>query len=406
MSSPAGRVARGRWARASRRRSPGPTPTATATPSRPANADRREMLAFCEVVRGPPGHHPRVHHQRLPRHLLRRGDRPDGGHDHHRPAPAQLEPAHRRLADPGEDRPPARGLGPGRRGGRADRRPDHADPGADEHELPHPLRPVPHPRLGRRDGPARPRSGSRSCATRRSGPQLDELAHSKDAGVFRRLSHWANYIIGDTFAEANEGLSWRDVGSIAEEQGKEPFDALLDIVIADDLRTVLWPKASDGDDASWAGPGRRLGRPGGHGRRLRRRGPPRPDVRLQLPDVVPRRLPAQAQAGPAGAGRPDDDPGTRPSSSAWRDRGRVAEGLQADLFVFDPETVGSEPATLVDDLPGRQPPPHRRRHRRGPGAGQRGRDHRRRQAHRQPARAPCCGRAGTPSPSTRPVAPA
>ena len=62
---------------------------------------------------------------------------------------------------------------------------------------------------------------------------------------------WANYIIGDTYAPENEGLSWRDVGSIAEEQGKPPFDALLDLVIADDLRTVLWPKASDGDDASW-----------------------------------------------------------------------------------------------------------------------------------------------------------
>jgi N-acyl-D-aspartate/D-glutamate deacylase len=38
-----------------------------------------------------------------------------------------------------------------------------------------------------------------------------------------------------------------------------------------------------------------------------------------------------------------------------KDRGHVAEGLAADLFVFDPETVGSEPATLVDDLPGGSP---------------------------------------------------
>ena len=67
---------------------------------------------------GPPGHHPRVHHQRLPRHLLRRGDRPDGGHDHHRPPAAQLEPADRRLAHAGQDRAPARGVvaGPPRPG--------------------------------------------------------------------------------------------------------------------------------------------------------------------------------------------------------------------------------------------------------------------------------------------------
>ena len=38
-----------------------------------------------------------------------------------------------------------------------------------------------------------------------------------------------------------------------------------------------------------------------------------------------------------------------------QDRGRVAEGLRADLFVFDPETVASEPATLVEDLPGGSP---------------------------------------------------
>ena len=30
----------------------------------------------------------------------------------------------------------------------------------------------------------------------------------------------------------------------------------------------------------------------------------------------------------------------------------VAEGARADLVVFDPDTVGSEPARLVTDLPG------------------------------------------------------
>jgi N-acyl-D-aspartate/D-glutamate deacylase len=35
-----------------------------------------------------------------------------------------------------------------------------------------------------------------------------------------------------------------------------------------------------------------------------------------------------------------------------RDRGRLAEGWIADVVVFDPETIGSAAASLVEDLPG------------------------------------------------------
>jgi N-acyl-D-aspartate/D-glutamate deacylase len=34
-----------------------------------------------------------------------------------------------------------------------------------------------------------------------------------------------------------------------------------------------------------------------------------------------------------------------------RDRGRIAQGFFADLTVFDPSTVGSQPARLTNDLP-------------------------------------------------------
>ena len=80
---------------------------------------------------------------------------------------------------------------------------------------------------------------------------LDERAHSDDAGVLRRLADWGNYVLGDTYSAANEGLSGRVVADIVAERGTAPFDTLLDIVIADDLRTVLWPRPSDGDAASW-----------------------------------------------------------------------------------------------------------------------------------------------------------
>ncbi|HXY28325.1 MAG TPA: amidohydrolase family protein, partial [Acidimicrobiales bacterium] len=82
--------------------------------------------------------------------------------------------------------------------------------------------------------------------------RLDELAHSKDAGVFRGLSHWGTYVIGDTYAPENQGCAFRSVADIAAERGSTPFDTLLDIVLADELRTVLWPNTDTGDDATWA----------------------------------------------------------------------------------------------------------------------------------------------------------
>ena len=184
--------------------------------------------------------------------------------------------------------------------------------------------------------------------------QLDELAHSESAGVFRRLSHWANYIIGDTFAPENAGLSWRDVGSIAEEQGKAPFDTLLDLVIADELRTVLWPKASDGDDASWQArvevwndPGAMVGGSdaGAHLDRMCGSNYPTSFLGdcLRKRKLVPMERAIQLMTeAPA-------------ELFGLHDRGRLAEGMRADVFIFDPETVGSEPATLVNDLPGGSP---------------------------------------------------
>ena len=38
-----------------------------------------------------------------------------------------------------------------------------------------------------------------------------------------------------------------------------------------------------------------------------------------------------------------------------RGRGTLVEGACADIVVFDPDTIGSEPATLVRDLPGGAP---------------------------------------------------
>ena len=184
--------------------------------------------------------------------------------------------------------------------------------------------------------------------------RLNDLAHAKEAGVFRRLAGWGNYVIGDTFSEANEGLEWRDVSDIAAERGVDPFDALLDVVIADDLRTVLWPKPTDRDDATWAlraeawqDPRAMVGGSdaGAHLDRMCGSNYPTSFLGdcLRNRKLVPVERAVEMM--------------TRQPAELFglRDRGLVAEGMRADLFVFDPETVGSEPARLVHDLPGGAP---------------------------------------------------
>jgi len=157
-----------------------------------------------------------------------------------------------------------------------------------------------------------------------------ERAGSEEAGVFRRLADFENYIIGDTYSEANEGLQGRRVGDLAAERGQDAFATLVDIVVADDLRTVLWPIPPDGDAESWE---------------LRRQ--TWADDRSIL--------------GGSDAGAHLDRMCGAPFPTRFlgdclrRDRGRLAEGYQADVVVVDPETVGSELATLVNDLPGNSP---------------------------------------------------
>jgi N-acyl-D-aspartate/D-glutamate deacylase len=184
--------------------------------------------------------------------------------------------------------------------------------------------------------------------------RLDRLARSEGAGVFRRLSHWSEYVVGDTFAPANAGYRQRDVGSIAAEQGKEPFDALVDLVLADELRTVLWPKAPDGDEASWqarvevwADPGAMIGGSDAGAHLDRMCGSNYPTAFL-ADCLRQRRLVSVERAVHLMTAAPA-------ALFGLHDRGRVVEGAAADLFVFDPGTVGSEPATLVHDLPGGSP---------------------------------------------------
>ncbi|MFF3340702.1 amidohydrolase family protein [Streptomyces flavidovirens] len=179
-------------------------------------------------------------------------------------------------------------------------------------------------------------------------------ADSKEAGVFRRLANFERYVIGDTYSDANEGLSGRVVRDIAAERGQDPFHCLVEICAADQLRTVLWPMPADNDPASWE---------------LRQRTWQHEDVLLGGSDAgahLDRMCGAPYTTrfiGDCLRGRKlipleqavkmlTDDPA---QLFGLRERGRIAEGFHADLVLFDPERIAAGPATLVHDLPGDSP---------------------------------------------------
>ncbi len=183
---------------------------------------------------------------------------------------------------------------------------------------------------------------------------LDERARSKEAGVFRGLSRWGTYTIGDTYAPANDGCAFRTVADIAAERRSAPFDTLLDIVLADDLRTVLWPNTDDGEEASWgmraaiwSDPRAMVGGSDAGAHLDRMCGSSYPTAFLG--DCLRgRKLVPVEKAVHMMTAQPAQLFGLR-------ERGLIREGYRADLLLFDPETVGSEPARLVHDLPGDTP---------------------------------------------------
>jgi N-acyl-D-aspartate/D-glutamate deacylase len=176
-------------------------------------------------------------------------------------------------------------------------------------------------------------------------------ANSPEAGVFRRLADFRHYVIGDTYSEANEGLKGRVVGELATERGSDPFSTLADVVINDELKTVLWPMPPDNDPDTWklrkqvwADERAMLGGSDAGAHLDRMCGAPY-TTRFLGDMIRGRQLVPVERAVQLITDAPAHLFGLR-------ERGRIAEGYHADLVIFDPENVGSEPAALVADLPG------------------------------------------------------
>ena len=181
--------------------------------------------------------------------------------------------------------------------------------------------------------------------------RLLKSSKSEEAGVYRRLADFEDYVIGDTFSPENAGLSNRTVGDIAAERGTEPFDTLLDIVIADELQTVLWPAPKDKDPESWrmrveAWNDERIMIGGSDaGAHLDRMCGATFPTRFLGDMINGRKLVPVERAVQLITQKPAQLFGLV-------DRGTLVEGNNADIVVFDPATIGSENAHMVADLPG------------------------------------------------------
>jgi N-acyl-D-aspartate/D-glutamate deacylase len=165
------------------------------------------------------------------------------------------------------------------------------------------------------------------------------------------LADWGSKRILETFTPATRRYEGRPVGEIATEEGKSPFDALVDIVVADGLRTSFTYGGSTEDPDDWA-------------------------VRREL-WLDPRTVVGGSDAGAhldslstfsfttdlLGAGVREH--GLVSTEEAVRllaaepaalyglvDRGVLREGAVADVVVFDEDRVGHDPVRSRFDLPG------------------------------------------------------
>lgn len=176
-------------------------------------------------------------------------------------------------------------------------------------------------------------------------------ASSKEAGVLRGLANWKILELTETFAPENLAYAGRTVGDVATEREQEPFDALVDVVVADGLRTGIRPPSFGDEEADW-GVRTQVWRDqraiiGGS------------DAGAHLDMMCGAIYTTAVLAGVRRFGGISLEEAVHQLSDVparfygLRDRGRIEEGWWADLVVFDPETVGHGPERTRDDLPGR-----------------------------------------------------
>jgi N-acyl-D-aspartate/D-glutamate deacylase len=158
---------------------------------------------------------------------------------------------------------------------------------------------------------------------------------------------WDHMRVEKPVLEKNQGLKGKTIGQLAKEQGKGVIDAFLDLVVEEKLATVFVQSEINVDTEAMkqilthpnaivglSDGGAHVQFHGGYGYCTRLLGEWVREKGIMTLEHAVRRL-------------------TFDSASALGlyDRGLLRPGLAADLVIFDPDTVGPLPESIVHDFP-------------------------------------------------------
>jgi N-acyl-D-aspartate/D-glutamate deacylase len=180
-------------------------------------------------------------------------------------------------------------------------------------------------------------------------PTLDDEVHNginKTALGFS--GRWDLVEVISPVLESNAGLAGKSITTIAEEQGKEPLDAFLDLVVEEKLKTWFARNQQNNDDEAMAeilnspntvvglsDAGAHVVREGGYGLSV-----------YFLSHWVRDKQVMGLEAGVRQL------TGFQAELFGINDRGRLQPGLAADVLVMDYEGLGLDEAEEAHDLPG------------------------------------------------------
>lgn len=177
-------------------------------------------------------------------------------------------------------------------------------------------------------------------------------ASAKSGGPFQPISDWRRWMIHAVFDPVHKHLEGRLIGDIAAERGQDPFAVMIDLSLAEGLRTSFIPlDFFGGDDESlwpqraklWSDERTVIGASDA-GAHLDMIDTFTYATRMLADGVRQRGLISLEEAVHQLTAVPAELLGLR-------ERGLLRTGWHADILVFDPETVGPGPVEMRSDLP-------------------------------------------------------